>query len=162
MADMLCSLISLPPLMPLIEELRQQGIHIRRPNPWERPQLNSFIKEHFSEGWAEETSVAFTHQPVTCFIALDGEKIIGFADYECTRKEYFGPTGVDQAYRGKGVGKALFLAALYGLLDLGYTYAIIGDAGPEDFYRKCVGAINIPLGDGRGIYTMTDEPRFKL
>jgi GNAT superfamily N-acetyltransferase len=162
MADMLCSLITLPPLSPLIEQLRKEGITIRRPNPWEQSKLYAFIEKHFSKGWAEETSIAFTHQPVTCFIALRGDDIIGFADYECTRKDYFGPTGVDESCRGKGVGKALFLAALYGLNDLGYTYAIIGDAGPEDFYRKCVGAINIPLGDGRGIYTMKDDPRFKV
>lgn len=162
MPDMLCSLITLPPLRPLLDELKQQNIVIRRPNPWEQDSLNSFISQHFSQGWVQETAVAFHHQPVTCFIALDGEKIIGFADYECTRKDYFGPTGVDTAYRGKGVGKALFLAALYGLLDLGYTYAIIGDAGPVDFYKKCVGAITIPFGDGRGIYTMKEEPRFRV
>ena len=162
MPDMLCSLLQIPPMGELMNRLREENIHIRRPNPWEKKELSDFIVEHFSEGWKHETDVAFSHQPVTCFIALDGNKIIGFADYECTRKNYFGPTGVNPEYRGKGVGKALFLAALHGLADLGYTYGIIGDAGPVNFYKKCVGAIEIPLGDGRGIYTMKEDPRFRV
>lgn len=158
MPDMLCSLINLPPMGEVLDRLRQEGITIRRPNPWEQSKLQRFILEHFSEGWADETIVAFSHQPVTCYVAIHGDEIIGFADYECTRKNYFGPTGVNDAYRGKGVGKALLVAALHGLRGLGYTYAVIGDAGPVDFYSRVLGATIIEMGDGRGIYTLTEDP----
>ncbi len=160
MPDLLCSLVRIPPLDDLLDKLRSDNIHIRRANPWEQAKLRRFILEHFSEGWADECLVGFTHQPASVYIALHGDEIIGFGAYECTRRNYFGPTGVNEAYRGKGIGKALFLACLFGLQEMGYAYAIIGDAGPVDFYKKAVGAIDIPLGDRRGIYTIKEEPRF--
>jgi len=58
-------------------------------------------------------------------------------------KGFFGPTGVDEEERGQGIGKALLLACLHGLKDLGYGYGIIGSAGPVDFYKKCCGAVVI-------------------
>ena len=48
-------------------------------------------------------------------------------------------------------GKALLLASLHGLRELGYVYGIIGHAGPIEFYQKTVGAIVIPDSDP-GIY----------
>ena len=70
-----------------------------------------------------------------------------------------GPTGVAEKMRGRGIGTALLLACLYGLQDLGYTYAIIGGAGPVDFYKNAVGAIDIPIDEGKGIYGLKEEPR---
>jgi len=160
MPDMLCSLVRLPDATPLIQQLHEEGITIRRPNPWDRSTLEEFIVRHFSRGWADEALVAFTSKPITCFIALDGEKIIGFGAYECTRRNFFGPTGVNKTYRGRGIGKALFLACLQGLQELGYVYAIIGDAGPVEFYKKAVGAMIIPIDEGRGIYGLDADPRY--
>lgn len=160
MPDMLVSLVRLPPIQPVLNKLRQRGITIRRPNPWELTQVREFIEKHFSRGWADETTVAFSNKPISCFIALHGDDIIGFGAYECTRRNYFGPLGVLEEYRGQGVGTALLLACLYGLLDMGYTYAIIGGAGPTEFYKRTVGAIEIPFDEGRGIYGLREEPRF--
>jgi predicted N-acetyltransferase YhbS len=160
MPDMLVSLVHLPPIEPLLEKLRGEGIFIRRPNPWDATALREFIEKHFSRGWADETSIAFSHQPITAFIATHDEDIIGFGAYECTRRNFFGPTGVAEEWRGRGVGKALLLACLYGLQDMGYVYAIIGAAGPVEYYQKAVGAIVIPLDEGRGIYPLKEDPRF--
>lgn len=159
MPDMLCSLVRLPRMDALLAKLKGQGITIRRANPWEQGLVREFIEAHFSRGWADEASVAFAYKPVTCFVALHEEKIIAFAVYECTRRDYFGPTGVEEVYRGRSIGLALLLASLYGLQEMGYTYAVIGDAGPVDFYQKAVGAIVIPFDQGRGIYGLKEEPR---
>jgi GNAT superfamily N-acetyltransferase len=157
---MLCSLVHLPRIEPLLEKLKAEGITIRRPNPWEQRGLGDFIRANFSEGWAQEASLAFHHQPVTCFVAYHGDQMVGFGAYECTRRDYFGPTGVAEKYRGKGIGKALLFACLRGLQDLGYAYAIIGGAGPVQFYKKAAGAMEIPIDDGKGIYGLREDPRF--
>ena len=159
MPDMLCSLINLPPVRPLLLELEAKGITIRRANPWESSAVREYVEQAFGKAWSDEIAVAFARQPVSCFLAVREKQIIGFAAYECTRRDYFGPTGVDENLRGLGVGKALFLASLLGLLELGYTYAIIGGAGPVDFYRKCVGAIPVPFENGNGIYPLQKDPR---
>ena len=53
--------------------------------------------------------------------------------------------------RGRGIGKALVLAALHAMRAEGYAYAIIGWASSVDFYRKAVGATVIE-GSEPGIY----------
>ena len=145
MADMLVNLLALPDDSAEVARLQEQErILIRRVQPYEISLLRRFVQKHFSETWADEVINAFTHQPVTCFIATHERRIIGFGAYECTRRDYFGPTGVNPEYRGKGIGKVLLLACLRGLYEMGYAYAVIGGVGPADFYTKCCGAIPIP------------------
>ena len=109
------------------------------------------MRENFSVSWADEISVGFANKPVTVFIAMIDHKLVGFAAYECTRRAFFGPTGVLEQARGNGIGKALLLSSLVGLRELGYVYAIIGGVGPVRFYQKAVGAIVIPDSEP-GIY----------
>lgn len=152
MPDLLVNLLGLPLLEPLTQELSKQQINIRRAQPFEITPVRRFIGENFSIAWADEISVGFANKPVTVYVATRDQQVIGFAGYECTRKAFFGPTGVAEIARGKGVGKALLVASLWGLNELGYVYGIIGAAGPVEFYREAVGAIEIP--DSKpGIYT---------
>jgi GNAT superfamily N-acetyltransferase len=152
MADLLVNLLKLPDLQSAVEELHQIGITLRRAQPFEITPVREFIKDNFSVSWADEISVGFANKPVTVFIATRDARLIGFAGYECTRKAFFGPTGVAQSERGRGIGKVLLIAALWGLRELGYVYGIIGAAGPVEFYRDTVGAIVIPDSEP-GIYT---------
>ena len=108
--------------------------------------------KNFEAGWADEISVGYANKPVTIFIAIRDRQVIGFAAYECTRRGFFGPTGVASAARGKGIGAVLLLESLAALREMGYVYAIIGAAGPVRFYQKTVGAIIIPDSEP-GIYT---------
>jgi len=160
MPDMLCSLISIPDIHERLSKLRAEGITLRRANPWEATKVRDFIGKHFEQGWVDETNVCYARQPVSLFIALHEGKIIGFSAYEASRRGYFGPTGVDEAYRGRGVGVVLSLAALIGLRDMGYTYAVIGAAGPVEFYKRFLGAIELPFNNGDGIYKLTEDPAF--
>jgi len=152
MADLLVNLLKLPAPDPQIEEMSSQGLTIRRAQPFEITPIREFIQENFSLAWADEISVGFANKPVTVYIATREQRVVGFAGCECTRKAFFGPTGVVESERGKGIGKALLLAALRGLRELGYVYGIIGSAGPVEFYQQAVGAIVIPDSEP-GIYT---------
>ncbi len=149
---MLVRLYRLPPLGEALERMEQQGITLRRAQPYEQRLVTGFIERHFSAAWADETSVAFSRQPVTAFIAVADERIVGFGAYECTRRGFFGPTGVSEEFRGKGIGYALLLACLHGMWEMGYAYAIIGGAGPVDFYRRAVNA-EVIEDSVPGIYT---------
>jgi len=93
--------------------------------------------------------MALTNRPVTCFIAILNQALIGFACYDATAPGYFGPMGVDESYRFQGTGKALLLACLLDMKLKGYGYAIIGWGGPAEFYRKIVGAVEIPDSDSK-------------
>jgi len=148
MPDMLVNLLALPTLQTLSDD----GVTIRRAQPFEMTPVRQFIEKNFSVAWADEISVGFANKPVTIFVATRDARVIGFAAYECTRKAFFGPTGVVENERARGIGKALLIASLHGLRELGYVYGIIGGAGPADFYREAVGAFEIP-DSAPGIYT---------
>ena len=146
MPDLLVNLLKLPPSEPA------EGFIVRRAQSFELSAVRAFVETNFSAAWADEISVGFARQPISVYVATIQRELVGFSAYECTRRGFFGPTGVVQSAQGNGIGKALLLAALWGLREMGYVYAIIGAAGPVRFYQKSVGAIIIP-GSEPGIYT---------
>lgn len=151
MPDLLVNLLKLPRLEPALQDMVDGRIVIRRAQPFEMTLVRSFIENNFSAAWADEVSVGFANKPVSVFLATLEREIVGFAAYECTRRCFFGPTGVIESARGQGVGKALLLASLWALQEMGYVYGVIGRAGPIEFYQRTVGAVVIPDSDP-GIY----------
>ncbi len=149
MLDMLVKLYSLPEKK--TEAVEKRGVLIRRPLASEKTKVTHWIKTHFSQGWADECDVTFSRHPVATFIAVIDSKIVGFASYDAACRNFFGPMGVEQSARGKGIGEALLLEALWSMSIQGYAYAIIGGVGPADFYAKTVGAVLIE-GSESGIY----------
>lgn len=148
---MLVNLLRLPPRDAGSEELRREGVLVRRARPWELTPVREFVTRHFDARWADEISVGFARQPVSVYVALRGGRLAGFAAYECTARNFFGPAGVAEPERGRGLGRALLLASLWALRDMGYAYAVIGGVGPADFYARAVGATLIP-DSAPGVY----------
>ena len=163
MPDMLVKLYDLPALEPMLAKQREQGIMIRRGMPPEKVRVCRWIGERFSEYWVGEADVAFATHPTTIILAHKGEEMLGFACYDTTYKGFFGPTGVDEMARGKGVGTALLLMCLHEMRHAGYMYGIIGWAGPVQYYEKVVGATVIPNSDPPGSFRgmLGTEGRFE-
>lgn len=151
MPDMLVKLYDLPDLHAQLKKTERLGIRIRWPNSWEKPILLDWVRGSFNPAWAAECETAFTTNPPSCFMAIAEDALIGFAGYDCTRKNFFGPTGVAENTRGRGVGLALLLSCLHAMRDNGYAYAVIGGVGPAEYYSKTVGATLIE-GSSPGIY----------
>ncbi len=151
MPDMLVKLYNLTDVNPDVNRLHEQGVEIRRALVPEKHIVVQWVREQFNEHWASECEITFTHAPVSCFVAVENDRILGFACYDATMKNFFGPTGVDKKERGRGVGRALLIAALQAMRAEGYGYAIIGGVGPAAFYAKAVGALLIE-DSSPGIY----------
>ena len=151
MIDMLVRLYDLPESGDLYRKVEEQGITLRRARAFEKHTVAEFARTHFSAKWVSEVEVALSRQPVACFIATKDKTILGFACYDTTMRGFFGPTGVSEAARGTGIGKALLFKSLEALRETGYAYAFIGGVGPREFYEKACGAIEIP-GSDPGIY----------
>lgn len=148
MKDMLVRLIDLPNFSTLEKQLEtEEGIIFRRPIAPEKSIVVDWVKTHFSSNWADEISVAFEVSPAHCFIAQREQEILGFSCFECTGKNFFGPTAVLESERAKGIGKLLLVKSLQGLKNLGYTYGIIGGVGPAAYYEKTVNAVLIENSD---------------
>jgi len=151
MPDLLVKLYELPDARPHIDELRTGGVNIRQAMAYEKHQVVEWVKQNFGKAWASECDVAFSKNPASCFIATGNSKIIGFACYESTAKNFFGPMGVEEQARNRGIGKALLLSCLHAMYASGYAYAIVGGTDEPGFYEKTIGAIEIP-GSSPGIY----------
>jgi hypothetical protein len=150
MQDMLVRLYAIPSVEGALAVCAERGVTIRRALSPERPAVVDWVRTHFA-GSAAEVESAFAQAPVTCFLALRNDDILGFACYDVTCPNFFGPEGVATPERGRGIGRGLLLCALHAQRARGYAYAIIGGVGPAQFYEKTVGAIAIP-GSTPGVY----------
>ncbi len=151
MADLLVKLYGLPESGRLCSELAGKGIEIKRAIGPEKHAVTAWVLANFSRAWASEADVAFSQNPPSIFVAVKDKAVIGFACYDSTAKGFFGPIGVDQNVRAGGLGKALLIRTLEAMREAGYGYAVIGWAGPVDFFKKIVGAVVIE-GSEPGVY----------
>lgn len=144
MPDLLVKLFELQDDWGFKVDQERQGILIRKPIGPERRLLTDWVRSEFSDGWAGELETSLCNRPPTCFIAIKEKTAIGFGCYDATALGFFGPVGVSTSQRGRKTGTALLMACLLDMKLKGYGYAVIGWAEPADFYRKAVGALDIP------------------
>ena len=141
--DMLVKLYNIPDDAVFATEtaLKSEGIYLKRAMAPDLHLIREFVEKNFSVGWADEATAGVLNHG--CWLAVQEHEIVGFACFEATAKDFFGPIGVLPSMRGKNVGKALLLKSLLSMKNLGYAYAIIGWTGPQEFYRKVCGAVPI-------------------
>ena len=153
MADMLVKLYNIPCSHDIEENLSKSGIRIKKALAPDRSKIIAFSRICAKDDYSDEVQAAFSNNPVTCYIATREKELIGFACYEATCRNFFGPMAVLESERKKGVGKALLLMALESMRELGYAYAIIGWPANSavSFYKKCVDAIMIDESSS-GVY----------
>jgi ribosomal protein S18 acetylase RimI-like enzyme len=113
----------------------------------------AFVDAHFSKGWVSESKAALYKTQPTCFVALDGDKIVGFACYDATAKGYFGPMGVDSNYRKRGIGSILVMKCLEAMYHDGYGYAIIGSVSESNFHFYHQICKSVPIENSTKLYS---------
>ena len=155
---MLVRLYDLPDPSPLYRRAKETGVAVRRADPWDRARYRRFVEETFGELWAVEADLAYRQSPITAYVAERDGRIVGFAAYECTRRGFFGPTGVQPDQRGRSIGGALLFRCLESMRELGYAYAVIGGVGPREYYEKLCDAFVIP-GSDVGVYGSLNQLR---
>src|SRR6266545_2670356 len=128
MTDLLVRLYALPPV-----PAPPEGVEIRRAIAPEKARVLDWVTRDFGDAWASE-----------CDVAVAQRELLGFACFDATARGFFGPTGVSEAERGRGIGTALLFATLLAMREVGYAYAVIGGVGPIAWYARTVGAIEIP------------------
>ena len=151
MPDMLVKLYELDDDWHFLAAQKKQGIVIRKPIGPEKEPIVQWVAENFGRAWASEADCALAALPRTCFVAVEDQRIVGFACYDATALGYFGPIGVGSPHRQKGTGSALLCACLLDMKLKGYGYAIIGAVENTAFFEKAVGAVVIP-GSAPGLY----------
>jgi len=151
MPDLIVKLYDLPDDRHCPAQLKKGDIIIRNAMACDKHQVVKWVRETFGKLWASECDTAFANRPVSCFLATKNRRLVGFACYDSSMKNFFGPVGVTESFRGKGIGSVLLLKGLHAMAAEGYAYAIIGDADSPEFYEKTVNAHIIP-DSSPGIY----------
>jgi len=152
MPDLLIKLYDLP-----LEKYRKErfdgDFKIIRPLSCDKSKVLNFVRKKFNESWADECERCFSNVPISCFVSVKDQSIIGFACYDATAKGFFGPIGIEPEERGKEVGTRLLFSCLGDMWDNGYGYAVVGwvDEYQINFYEKSTSATVIP-GSSPGIY----------
>jgi mycothiol synthase len=116
------------------------GLDVHRLALDEYPSFSAWMQETWDVDWANEVSLVVGRDPVSCWVARDGNSFLGFAAYDTNRRGWFGPMGSNAAARGRGIGRTLLRRCMQDLLDRGEQGAEICWIGPEPFYREAVGA----------------------
>ncbi len=123
-----------------------KGIKIVRAMALDKKRILEYVAEHFDyicPEWVYEVETSILKTTPKCFIALEGIKIIGFACYDTSALGFFGPFGVTESYRKKGIGAGLLKQCMQAMKADGYGYAIIGWVSSVPYYEKAIGAIEI-------------------
>lgn len=107
--------------------------------------------------WVDETVRAADAGTLFVAVMSDGSgspAVVGFAAHSVNRRGWFGPTGTDEAHRGRGIGGALLEACAADLVAGGRRRMEIAWVGPVDYYRRVAAArisrrfrlMSLPLG----------------
>jgi ribosomal protein S18 acetylase RimI-like enzyme len=132
------------------EPLSKKGEYkYERVQPDDFDRTYNFVKQHFPDGtWPEEVKSSFKLDPPTTFIAKDTKnEIVGWATYNIFFPGSFGPTGVLDSLRGKGIGTELLLWCLWDIEQSGLDRCEIMWVDGENvkFYSKVIGAYISPI-----------------
>lgn len=145
MPDMLVKLYAID--YNLNNSFLSDGITIKKACIVDKSIILKFVRTNFPDEpvWEHECEYSLFNNPITCYIAVKNKEIIGFSCYDATAKGFFGPMGVKESFRNKGVGRELLVRALYSMKESGYAYAVIGWPATKaiEFYKKNVYAVEI-------------------
>lgn len=92
------------------EQARAEGIRVEFMDPKYLSSLMEFLSRHFPGDWPRVIRERIQRRDPwdEILVCLDGEKVVGFTQFEGER---FGPFGVAPEYRGKRLGTLLFYKA---------------------------------------------------
>lgn len=138
MPDMLVKLYDLP------EDAqtacpRDESVQIRRAMAPDKFRVVEWVKEHSGLSAAGECDVCFARPAVSCFIATRGKKILGYACYDATAPDFFGPTRVLDEEQGGGIGRGAAAAQPRGHACGGLRLCSHRRRGPAGVLQKVCG-----------------------
>jgi len=120
------------------ESLSQEGVKVQYFQPEYTHKLLSFLETEFPGDWATviRERIRKHCDPKDIVIALRGDEVVGYCQVD---GEHFGPFGVHNSLRGKGVGTVLILHAMQYAKEKGIRHLWLAWTGAVDFYSRKAG-----------------------
>ena len=101
MGDLLVRLYDLPDIASEAK-VKAAGVTVRRALPPERHVVTAWVGKHFSPFWVSEVEAAMSHLPVTCWIAVRDNQLLGFACHDATAKAFSARPASTRRRAGRG------------------------------------------------------------
>lgn len=126
--------------------LAEQGVSVRRAEPYDVPTLTAFARTTFGGSWDIELLHSIGRDDAGCHVAVrtpaagGDPELLGFAAYGSSRPSWFGPMGTAPGAQGLGIGSVLLRRCLRDQRAAGHLRAQIGWVGPVPFYARGAGA----------------------
>ena len=122
--------------------LARSGYEVLRGSAADIDRVKEAVATNFSPAWAYELCCALERRfGATAHLAFRGNELTGFAAAGIWADNAFGPMGSLSGHKRRGIGALLLKRALLDLSSAGCARAVISWIGPEDFYRRHVGAV---------------------
>jgi len=120
--------------------MHEESLEIRVATPSEKGELGKWIEKKFTVFWRDETERAFSKEIPSVIIAKNrNNTILGFATVDGVAPGRFGPTGVDETMRGRGLGTVLLFDAFQFLKREGREEAVVHWTDLFFFYTQVPG-----------------------
>jgi GNAT superfamily N-acetyltransferase len=128
-----------------LARLERAGLTVRRGEPGDADALAEHTLQLWSDTsdvWFRETGTALHREPPPIFLALRGERVVGFAAHGIHRPSLYGPIATDPAEQGHGIGAVLSDLCLADMAGRGVQVAQIGWVAETaiPFYSRTAGA----------------------
>jgi len=96
-----------------MEKLRREGYTVEQAEPSALPKIQEWIRRKFGITWSIEAGLTKDRLDAgLLYVTNSDDEIIGFSVYGATAPYRFGPIGIDEKHRGKGIGKVLLYQTL--------------------------------------------------
>lgn len=123
------------------ERLAAEGFAFRRLTPADGEEFAAWLTQRWNPTWLAEGLSSYANNPISTFIATYQGRICAFASYNVAIFDNgFGPTGTEEALRGRRLGRILFYRCMEDMRQLGHATAEVCWVGPIAFYAKVADA----------------------
>ncbi len=139
--SMTVDLAAVPDASELIRRLAASGVELRRAAGSAVDGWIADVRDYANEDWEYEIRHAAAEPGAFVDIAVDSDRVVGFAVGALWARNAFGPLAVHPDWSGRSVGTALAQSVCGELARQGVSTGLISWVGPEAFYRRAVGAV---------------------
>jgi len=117
--------------------LKDEGIIIKAAAKEDEDRVSKWVHETFWPPWDYETTLAFEGDEAGVWIAEDSDKnLLGFSVYGGLEPTWFGPIGVVETARRRGIGSILLYRCVESMRSLGKRYISIPWTSNLFFYSQ--------------------------
>lgn len=130
-------------ILRLEESLKREKVVFRKAELSEKGFIENWVKRNFGGFWAYEAGEGLKGGASKVWIAEEGGEVLGFSVYGALEPNWFGPIGVLEKARRRGIGSILLFKCLASIRGEGFGEAVIPWTSHLFFYTQIPGIFGV-------------------